>query len=263
MTAPHASEQAADHPVSGTPDTYGPLAQEYYDAGCHPTCANFRQASRIVLEAWIGEIWPEEGVVCDVGAGASLLAEIVHGLGLPMARLLLTDGSPAMLKHSTEWGLRGATLAVAPAENLPVATNTVGLLVASLGDPYNSREFWREAGRVLSPGAAAVYTTPAHEWATSYRPVERGEGPAAPPADNFGTALFLLRDGSEHRVPSLVLSERGQSDLIEAAGLKVEQVRHVLLSEIAGPALSPKLTITGEETEVVTGYLVRRPRGPV
>src|SRR5690606_35896916 len=89
--------------------SYEALASEYYDAVRHPTCANFREASRLIINSWLDTAWPDSGWVCEVGAGQSLLAELIEERELPFDRVLITDASPSMLRHSQHWQAKGAT----------------------------------------------------------------------------------------------------------------------------------------------------------
>jgi ubiquinone/menaquinone biosynthesis C-methylase UbiE len=229
--------------------TYDDLANEYYDDSRHPTSANFRTASDLILQAWLSHGLPEGGLFCDVGAGDSALAAYLAQTGHSLRPLRITDKSPRMLEYSRRWEAFGAELLVAPAERLPFRDGSISLMVASLGDPFNLPEFWHEARRVLADGSMAVFTTPSFEWSSRFRP--RNHEP-------HDAAEFVAED-SAILVPSLVCTEREQHEMIRTADLVVDGVYHVFMNAISG-VLSPKIEETLASTDpVVTGYLARVP----
>jgi ubiquinone/menaquinone biosynthesis C-methylase UbiE len=279
-----------EQPVEDHWTPYEKIAEEYYNETAHPTCANFREASRLILEDWIGRLSPSrprialdassdwhayflsnksgsafnllaaedelnllpsinpnhEGpnsLLCEVGAGASLLAEILSQHDRGLDDLLITDASEKMLSKSHRWVDEGAMLENAPADNLPLPDSSCGLLVSSLGDPYNTSEFWKEVHRVLHPSGDVLFTTPAYEWASRFRDDTQE-----------GYAKFILQSGEEVRVPSYIYPDTAQKELITSASLSVEEIRTVPLSEIGSEFISPKLRVDGEELPVVTGY---------
>lgn len=226
--------------------SYEALASEYYDANRHPTCHNFREASRLVVRRWMAETqFPGESI-CEVGAGKSLAAEILEELGLSVEGLLITDASPSMLAYSSGWSQKGVHTVVAPADEIPVASASTSLVVSSLGDPYNQPSFWREANRVLEPGGYLIFTTPSYEWAAEFR---SSSGPAMLAAAEFETA-----DGDHLFVPSYVYPEHEQTIHIKEAGLRLVEITHVPLSWLAG-RISSKLRVVERDTSIVTGYL--------
>ena len=233
--------------------SYEQIASEYYDPERHPTCANFREASAVILRGWLQSFPPARGIVCEAGAGKSLLAELLAERDPSALRgLLITDASPSMLRYSGEWESRGARLSLCEASDLPVGDGEVGLLVSSLGDPYNEPAFWDEARRVLSPGGRVFFTTPSHEWATAFRAGAAGAEAMA--------AAFDLSDGRKLLVPSWIYTDGGQRSLVEGHGLSVEEVVDVRLSELKSGKISPKLVLeVHEDPVVVTGYLVTKP----
>jgi hypothetical protein len=134
-------------------------------------------------------------------------------------------------------------------------------LVASLGDPYNSREFWIEVFRVLKPGGTAIFTTPAYEWATCFRRETESSSSAVMEAE------FELMDGTRVRLPSFIYSEEDQLSLVVESGLIVREVLHTTIADLKGEVLSPKLCLNrGSAGPVVTGFLIKKPSnidGPV
>lgn len=223
--------------------SYAALAAEYYDRNRHPTCANFRDASEQLLARLVPDAAPARS--CEVGAGRSLLAELVARRGGEPRDLLLTDESPEMLAHSADWRGRGAVLSVAPAHRLPVRDRSLDLVVASLADPYDDGPFWSELARVLAPSGRAVVTAPSWKWASAFR----SNGAARDAAE------FELADGSRLSVPSLVRPVEAEVRLIEECGLRALEVRAAPRSALRGP-LSPKLRVLAPEDPVAVGYVV-------
>jgi SAM-dependent methyltransferase len=230
--------------------TYDDLAGEYYDATLHPTAANFRKASALVLDEWLDDLDRlPQGAIVEVGAGRSLLCEAFEERGLPLGDILLTDASEAMLAASQRWQQRGARLMVADASDLPVADGSVALLVSILGDPYNSESFWEEVERALRPAGTCLFTTPSHHWSETFRDLVHE------PAE---CAEFVVRE-ERIRVPSYIFPHDVQQRLIERGRLRVIQVTDVPLAALGEGRVSDKLSMPLERDEpVVTGYLARR-----
>ena len=225
---------------------YTVLAEEYYDAVRHPTCANFRWASDRLLERLVPN--PVGASLCEVGAGDSALAALLTARGESVNSLLITDSSAEMLAHSAKWEQRGARLAVAVAASLPVADASIDLLVAALADPYDDEAWWTEASRVLTSEGRVVLTTPAATWAERFR---------ATADEPFASARFVLADGSVVDVPSLVRESAKERALIAAAGLRVIVEDAIERAELRSP-VSSKLDALGPRDPVVVGYLAGR-----
>jgi SAM-dependent methyltransferase len=233
--------------------SYEDIASEYYDRTRHPTCANFREASARILRGWLQRHRVERGQVCEVGAGNSLLAELLVEMGEELQGLIISDPSPSMLEFSKKWINRGAQLSLNRAEMIPVLSNSLGLLVSSLGDPYNEPTFWDETKRALRPGGLVFFTTPAYEWAKAFR-LQSGQG-------EITSAEFELKDGRKVLVPSLIYPIEQQVELIKNSGLEIGEVVQVPRSALESEHLSPKLFIDhGDDVNVVTGYLCTKPR---
>jgi SAM-dependent methyltransferase len=224
---------------------YEDIAAEYYDAIRHPTSANFRQASALVLaEVLPGRVGPDSNVA-EVGCGDSLLMEVLADRGLEVGRATLTDSSPTMLSYSEHWRGPGVHLVLADAEHLPFADESQDLVVSVLGDPYNTEPFWQELGRTLAVGGHAVYTTPSFEWSRGFR----GEAEQA---------VFDRRDDEDMAVSSIVLPPDEQEARIERAGLALRQRIDVPLRSITGQ-ISPKLgVLRNPDAAVVTGYVAEK-----
>lgn len=228
--------------------SYEEIASEYYDQARHPTCANFREASARILREWLQKYRVRRDQICEVGAGNSLLAELLVEMGEDIHGLIISDPSPSMLGFSEKWAAWGAILSLSRAETLPVASGSLGLLVSSLGDPYNEPAFWDEAYRVLRPGGVVFFTTPAYDWAESFR-LQNGQGEVM-------SAEFELKDGRRVFVPSWIYPVDQQIKLIMSSGIEVEEVVQVPRSALESERVSPKLLIDHlNDMNVVTGYL--------
>lgn len=230
--------------------TYEEIAAEYYDPRRHPTCANFREASAWVLGGWLRRFPVAAGRSCEVGAGDSLLAELLADAGAGLEGLVISDASPSMLRYSARWAGRGARLVLGPAESLPFPDAGFDLLVSSLGDPYNVPAFWAEVFRVLRPGGLAFFTTPSCQWATAFR---SGDG------DEIMSAEFETSGGQTVRVPSWIYPAEEQVRLIEDHRLAVLETVHVRRSALKGTRISQKLLPEeAPSLSVVTGYLAAK-----
>jgi ubiquinone/menaquinone biosynthesis C-methylase UbiE len=228
---------------------YGSLASEYYDPVAHPTCKNFRDASGIFLSKVFNNI-EISGAIVDVGAGASIVAEIFAATDLPLNDLLLVDSSEAMLEHSRQHLASGVSLLVSDARALPFRAESVGLLVASLGDPFNVGSFWREVARCLRRDGKCLFTTPSYEWARSFRGSARNEREAY--------AYFELQDGQRVYVPSIIHPIAEQLEICSSYGLRTTLVEAISSADLPD-GLSPKLRTNGvPHSHVVTGYCLVR-----
>ena len=230
---------------------YETLAAEYYDPALHPTCANFRHASKTILQSWLNGI-PRTGDACELGCGMSLLAELLSERKMPLKQLYLTDSAPTMLAYSAQWVEHGAHLLLADARELSFENDALDLCVASLGDPYNEDAYWQEMSRVVAPGGYVMFTTPSYAWALRFR------GSESP--DDFTRAEFILQTGRRVFTPSMVLPDNEQVDLIESAKhLKVSEIKSFRFSQLSAARISRKLDVArGGDTPVVTGYLVQK-----
>jgi SAM-dependent methyltransferase len=229
--------------------SYHELAGEYYDAERHPTCANFREGSILLVERWLAGSTEIPRPRWDVGAGDSVLAEVLAARGVGLEGTTALDESPAMLTHSRRWTSQGLRLVVGDAERIPAEDGAAALVLASLGDPYNTDDWWAEVARVLAPDGVCLFTTPTHEWSTSFR-----DGASAEAAE------FELADGRKVLVPSFVRRPDEQVRQIEQAGLRVVAVDHVARGDLRRDPLSPKLDVLADDDAVVRGYRVAKGR---
>jgi SAM-dependent methyltransferase len=227
--------------------TYDDVATEYYDPQRHPTCANFSELSDVFL----GErIWKYSAAAStlEVGAGRSTVAPVLEREKLPLEQLTLLDQSPGMLEHSREWATRGPRLLLGDACRTGLPSANFRLIVSALGDPYNCPAFWREVFRLLEPGGICLFSTPAPEWATRFRP---------PQARAY--AEFVIADGSTVLVPSNIPPLDQQIRMIADAGLHVVEVLGLSAEDLSGPR-SPKLLVTEATVRlsIVRGFTARR-----
>lgn len=229
------------------PAAFDQIATEYYDSTRHPTCANFETASvRLLRDSNLAACYRRR--VLEVGSGRSVVAKLFRELGASLSQLLLTDASAAMLSYSADYAKLGARTIVAEADRLPVSAQGVGVLVSSLGDPYNRPAFWREAFRILAPGGIGFFTTPSYEWARSFRRM------------SSESAGYELRDGTSAFFPSFIYAESHQRSMIESAGFLVTATRRVDLGVLAGHVISPKLLCHGTLSSIVTLYQFEKPK---
>jgi SAM-dependent methyltransferase len=230
----------------GQLSSYEDIADEYYDAARHPTCASLRELSAQYLAPRIARCCDRKQFLVEVGAGQSMLAPIWAELGGDLRSVELIDSSPAMLSYSAQWEELGVRLRIADAVSTGLESESVDVLIASLGDPYNTFGFWKEVARVLHPGGVCHFTTPASEWAFAFRDKE-----------NRSVAEFLRADGTILQMPSPVLTHEEQMDLLQKAGLSVLDEQSLTLCDLASAPAS-KLLCVGHDKAVVRGYSVRR-----
>lgn len=229
--------------VNSTVTSYSFVAAEYYDPRRHPTCANFRECSAVILRAWFNEFLIPGSRIVETGTGASLAAELLQNLNLP-AVLVISDLSEAMLTHS-KFHVADLRL-ISDAERLSVRDSSVDAIVSSLGDPYNTLTFWKECARVLKPGGRVFFTTPSFKWACAFR--EETGTPAT-------VAEFEIKTGDTVLVPSFILSPTAQATLIVTSQLQIQQQIHIDSSAIRSTTKSPKL----RSGPIVSGYLAGLP----
>jgi SAM-dependent methyltransferase len=226
---------------------YSVIASEYYDAALHPTCANFGELSRRYIEPRLFKGFSNYHAILEVGAGKSMVATIIETKKLRCPRLTLLDISREMLAISRRFA-EFAELVVADAKSTGLPDAAFDLIVSSLGDPYNTDEFWREVNRLLRPGGACLFTIPAPEWAFAFRS-----------AAHAREAEFVLSSGEIVFVPSFVPVYEEQIRLIENVGLVIENSEEFRSSDLSG-AVSPKLVPNLDERNpiVVRGFQIRK-----
>jgi SAM-dependent methyltransferase len=229
---------------------YDDLADEYYDAARHPTCRNFRDASARYIKSAISAL-EMHGLMVDVGAGNSVLAELCAKGGGSLANLLLIDRAPGMLAHSERYRPHAVRMTVGDATLMPLRPLSTSIIVASLGDAYNTEYFWREVKRCLRPSGVCIFTTPAFEWANSFRQSALHECK--------DLAYFELNDGRSVYVPSIIHPLDTQRAVIECNGLHVTNFGAVRPTEIQPPH-SPKILSLSASEPIVVGYTITIPQ---
>ncbi|HMG45967.1 MAG TPA: methyltransferase domain-containing protein [Allosphingosinicella sp.] len=227
---------------------YEDVAGHYYDAVLHPTCAAFREGSIRLLGALLPPTLTANLVV-EVGAGRASVPVLFPDWTSRISELVLLDSSPTMLSYSREYAHQGATLALASAQATGLASGSVDVLIASLGDPFNDRDFWVEVKRVLSSFGIAFFTTPSPQWASRFRQ----EGQITPE----DSAEFINPGGEAVCVPSSVLPIDDQSALLRTCGLIVEAIANCYLADAPQARRAPKLQCVADEDPFVIGYSIR------
>lgn len=227
-------------------NSYSAVANEYYDAQLHPTCAGFGVASGALMKRHF-ELVPDKGTIFEIGAGRSgLLGVMPKATG---ARLLISDISLDMLNHSRSAFNGRAEFLVCDAGDLPVESSSVDLVVALLGDPYNSSAVWTEVCRALKNDGGVFFTTPSWEWSTAFR--------NSAPGERTGSAFFFTGSGNALYLPSEILPVSSQIQLMGDSGLEVQWVDPFTLGDLksTGAKIPSKLgDYLHDATPVVTGY---------
>jgi hypothetical protein len=226
--------------------TYDLLADEYYDAVAHPTCYNLNRLSRLFIERHLPEPWNGRETL-EVGAGDSCVASILHARGYSLRGLRITDASEGMLRHSWRWKELGATLMACDAYALSHSAHSISLLVASLGDPYNTPGFWAEAHRGLRPEGELIFTIPSFAWSSRFRGMDSATA---------NLAEFVLRDGRRVVVPSCLMSLPEQVRMIEDAGFMVAAFESLGADSLRpDEPRSPKIDVFGDQvSSLVWGF---------
>lgn len=230
--------------------TYSELSSEYYDSVKHPTCADFADASRILLHDLFeaGVIQPH-GFTCEVGAGRSLVAEVLIDLRRSIEGMLITDISFEMLSYSSKFGDRDAVLLAADAENLPLRDEAMDCVFAILADPYNVPKYWVEMARILKPQGVMLFAVPSYVWASKFR--------SSDPNERNDVARFKTSSGVEVYVPSYVFPVHEQIALARECGFEVVDFRMVRKKHLQR-IRSPKLCLLEPNDAVVEGYVLRK-----
>jgi ubiquinone/menaquinone biosynthesis C-methylase UbiE len=235
--------------------SYADLAAEYYDSKRHPTCANFREASAVFLAEELSTVSSREGLLAEIGAGQSLVAELLP-IAASQRRLVLIDMSCEMLAHSMSWLSAGALGIIADAHQLPVRDGYFELVVVALGDPFNDQKAWYEIARVLRPEGLCLFSVPAFAWAEAFRAN----------VGRMDLAEFATANSEILALPSFIMPPERQREMIENAGLAVLRQRTITLGEIVLTPWSPKLLPSrGADGEVIDAFAIapagRRPFG--
>jgi hypothetical protein len=202
-------------------ESYEEVAAEYYDSKLHPTCADFRSASKFFLEAFFLGNRPA-GRIADIGCGLSLLNDFVS------EDLVLVDSSAQMLDRNDG----GAEKRLLNLEKQSFGRSEFDWIFAILADPFNSRAAWKNICSALKDKGRCVFIVPSYYWASEFRSRVWEE--------RSGFARFERADGSSVFLPSIVLPQIDQVRLIEAVGMRVISFSHVLVGDLL-EVTSPKI----------------------
>ncbi|MGO9334599.1 MAG: class I SAM-dependent methyltransferase [Acidimicrobiales bacterium] len=153
----------------------------------------------------------DESVVLEVGSGRPIAVELTSG------RVVAVDWSLGMMEPLR----RSQRLAylIGDAERLPVASEAMDAVVASLGAPFNTDRFWQDARRVTRPGGVVAFTTPSYSWAVCDR------NATSIHEETCCTATWVSNN-EVLTFTSVVLPDEQQVSLAESAGLHLRHVEH-------------------------------------
>lgn len=227
--------------------SYDAIAGEYYNARRHPTCHNFNRLSRLfIAERFTSEFASKR--VLEVGAGDSSIAPLMEQHGWGFRFLTISDSSPSMLRHSEKWRARGARIIAGDAESLTHWSERTDLIVAGLGDPYNTPKFWREARECLQVNGSVIFTLPSFEWAARFREV----------GEEQSVARFVIETGEHVDVPSLIPALDDFFSMIEDAGLTVVHFEALGADKLGTDLISPKIGDPSAYHSIVWGVIARK-----
>ena len=231
--------------------SYSDIAAEYYDRKLHPTSANFRTASKYFIKTIIEHIvHPQLCTFLEVGAGQAVSAEIFQEINLPLSNLIITDLHQSMLAYSDHLVADGAKLEISDAQKIYHRFDNLDYIISSLGDPYNTTDFWTSTYKALKIGGHCIFTTPSLEWSVRFREISQ--------SGDMHHAHFILQDGTKVNGPSLINSVEEQIDVVAKAGFSVIQYDQIFLKDIPG-SISPKLVSdNGDDLPVITGYVFKK-----
>jgi hypothetical protein len=156
-----------------------------------------------------------------------------------------------MLQYSSSLRPLGASLFTLDAEALGQDEFTYDLVICSLGDPYNTPQFWATTASRLTEKGKVIYTTPSKKWAARFRKLEGGI--------NLETANFLLKDGQLVSVQSLILTRPAQIKLAKRASLELLNYETVPLLAIKEGPISRKVTaVLAPTDEILEAYIFQK-----
>lgn len=227
--------------------SYECVAAEYYDARRHPTCHNFNRLSRIYIERHFTAALASKHVL-EIGAGESSVAPLMAANKWDLRHLTISDVSPTMLNRSAKWRNEGARLVVGDAEALADWGPQTDVIVAGLGDPYNTAKFWLQASDCLRVDGRVIFTLPSFEWAARFRP----QG-----SDRL-VAEFVIATGETVKLPSFVPPLDCLVEMIESAGLVVVNFEALGVEQLGCDPVSSKISQTAADKSIVWGVVAMR-----
>lgn len=188
--------------LRGPGDNRGQPPAGAFSAGFGPEFDGYFRAAfaRAVTQAqeFIGFVGPAEGdAVVEVGAGAGRITfdgGLARRVG-PLGQLLVTDPSGAQLQQARQraarLGLDWVHFLRAPAEELPLASNTADLVLGSTFLHFTEPErALREMARVVRPGARLALQQPVafawpDLWLEILEPLQQAAGLLGLPFGHF------------------------------------------------------------------------------
>jgi SAM-dependent methyltransferase len=217
---------------------YESVAAEYYNEQHHPTCADFREASRVYLKR-VFEFERPAGRLADVGCGQSLISEFASD------DLVLIDESPAMLDLNLDHREKRRFNVV----ESPFGNSEFDWIFAVLADPYNEIGAWLNIAKALRPEGQCVFIVPSYCWASKFRASSKNE--------ITGKARFDLLSGESLFLPSTILLPEKQKTLISSSGLHVDRIDHVYVSDLAGIRSEKISSVLMEDEALLDIYRAR------
>jgi hypothetical protein len=230
--------------------SYSEIAAEYYDPVAHPTCANFRTASRfLLLDLGIFDA-TAEGHILELGAGRSLVAEMLLERGNSLNRLVISDKFEEMLHHSECYARLGAKLQLLDACSLEETHNRFDLVIGVLADPYNTADFWYNLGRLTLKNGLVALTFPSFDWMRKYRILKEGS--------NESHSVFQTKSGDWLNLPSFIWPSPKIVEFASSVGLRLLKRRLFSLAQLGTSNISSKLLVPGNRLlSIAEGYLFR------
>lgn len=187
---------------AATGQLYDMLAARFYDPILHPTTDLFGRVAESYLRSQ--PLFSRPGNYLEVGIGRSRLAPLVP----PPARLVGCDISIGMLKYSQP--LEGRLLLVlATAAVLPFQRRSMAGVLAILGDPFATSDFFIEAFRVTRGNGYLLYIGPTSVWGRPLREFLGVRPDMTPMVTSAGETLL---------VPSFLLSSEDLRTVAMNAG---------------------------------------------
>jgi hypothetical protein len=219
--------------------SYEHVASEYYDERCHPTCADFREASRLFLKR-IFEFERPAGLLADVGCGRSLVSEFAS------KNLVLIDNARAMLDLNLDHREKRRIDIVEE----PFGNSEFDWIFAILADPYNEIGAWMNIAKALKPQGQGVFIVPSCCWASKFRASSKNE--------IAGKARFDLSSGESLFLPSTILLPAQQKALISSCGLHIDRLDHVYVGNLPEIRSAKISSVLGPDEALLDIYRVRK-----
>ncbi len=205
-----------------TGEIYERVAEEYYDADLHPTCANLRTASDHGLGLIAERLARPGRRLLEIGAGSSALTGRPELADQPITCIDLNYG---MLASTSGSRVRANAL------RMPFGDGCFHAVYGSLVDPFNSVELHRECRRACTPSGLYAFTVPDVDW------VRHNQSSIGLPRH---TAGFTLATGETVLLPSRVLAFERQVAELHEAGFATVEVLRIPSSTIPRQQLSPR-----------------------